>query len=111
MLKFINKILGRGEENIYSLKSRLKIYLAIIGLLIVSASSMYSYFLVERLKSQERAQMDIYRQAYEVYGSVFDELPESMKQLLTNMVFNDNNIPIIIPSGPIPLTFLTSTTL
>ena len=95
MLKFINKILGRGEENIYSLKSRLKIYLAIIGLLIVSASSMYTYFLVERLKEQEQKQMEIYRQASEVFGSTFDDLPENMKQLLTNMVLNDNNIPLI----------------
>ena len=88
---------GGGEDNIYSLKSRLKVYLFIIGMLIISASSIYTYFLVERLKETERTQMEVYRQSQEVFGSKeYDEYPEKVKQFIATIVEKNYNIPIIL---------------
>lgn len=88
---------GGGEDNIYSLKSRLKVYLFIIGMLIISASSIYTYFLVERLKETERTQMEVYRQSQEVFGSKeYDEYPEKVKQFIAAIVEKNYNIPIIL---------------
>jgi Histidine kinase-, DNA gyrase B-, and HSP90-like ATPase len=97
VLDFYNKAVGNKEDDIYSLKTRLKIYLLIIGLLILSASSIYTYSLVEKLKAQEIAQMDVYRQTQEINSHEgFDTLPENIKQLVTNIITNNNTIPIIM---------------
>jgi hypothetical protein len=96
VLDFYNKAVGNKEDDIYSLKTRLKIYLLIIGMLILSASSIYTYSLVEKLKEQEIAQMDVYRQSQEVITQEsFDSLPENYKALITDIISKNNNIPII----------------
>jgi hypothetical protein len=88
---------GGGEDNIYALKSRLKIYLFIIGILIISASSIYTYFLVERLKETERTQMDIYSQSQEILGSSeFDQYPPKVQAFITDIVTKNYNIPILL---------------
>ncbi len=88
---------GGGEDNIYALKSRLKIYLFIIGMLIISASSIYTYFLVERLKETERTQMDIYRQSQEIYASTeFDQYPLKVQVFINEIVSKNYNIPILL---------------
>ena len=95
--KGLEYLSGGGEDNIYSLKSRLKVYLFIIGMLIISASSIYTYFLVERLKETERTQMEVYRQSQEVFGSKeYDEYPEKVKQFIATIVEKNYNIPIIL---------------
>ena len=87
---------GGGEDNIYSLKSRLKVYLFIIGMLIISASSIYTYFLVERLKETERTQMEIYRQSQEIYASTErDNYPLKVQVFIDDIVSKNYNIPII----------------
>jgi hypothetical protein len=101
VLDFYNKAVGNKEDDIYSLKTRLKIYLLIIGLLILSASSIYTYSLVEKLKAQELAQMDIYRQAQEVVGrgSLENEkyvIPDDMRNFVFNLPASIKDIPIIV---------------
>jgi Histidine kinase-, DNA gyrase B-, and HSP90-like ATPase len=101
VLDFYNKAIGNKEDDIYSLKTRLKIYLLIIGLLILSASSIYTYSLVEKLKAQELAQMEIYRQAQEVVGrgSLENEkyvIPDDMRNFVFNLPASIKDIPIIV---------------
>lgn len=88
---------GGGEDNIYALKSRLKIYLFIIGMLIISASSIYTYFLVERLKETERTQMELYRQSQEIYASTeYEQYPLKVQVFITDVVSKNYNIPILL---------------
>ena len=88
---------GGGEDNIYSLKSRLKVYLFIIGMLIISASSIYTYFLVERLKDQEHVQMLSYKGIQEMIGSKgFEKYPEEVKAFLIDMANKNTNIPFVL---------------
>jgi signal transduction histidine kinase len=101
VLDFYNKAVGNKEDDIYSLKTRLKIYLLIIGMLILSASSIYTYSLVEKLKAQEIAQMEIYRQAQEVVGrgSLENEkyvIPDDMRNFVFNLPASIKDIPIIV---------------
>jgi hypothetical protein len=101
VLDFYNKAVGNKEDDIYSLKTRLKIYLLIIGLLILSASSIYTYSLVEKLKAQELAQMEIYRQAQEVVGrgSLENEkyvIPDDMRNFVFNLPASIKDIPIMV---------------
>ena len=96
-LNFLSQLVGGADDSIYTLKSRLKIYLVIIGLLVVSASFIYSYFLAETLQKQEVIQMYNLRQSMEIksQGS-FDTLPEEVKAFIDNLGPNNNNIPLIL---------------
>ncbi len=95
--KVLEFLSGGGEDNIYALKSQLKIYLFIIGMLIISASTIYTYFLVERLKEQELSQMLTYKRVLEITGSAdFDKYPEDAKAFLINLTQSNVNIPIIL---------------
>jgi Histidine kinase-, DNA gyrase B-, and HSP90-like ATPase len=101
VLDFYNKAIGNKEDDIYSLKTRLKAYLLVIGMLILSASSIYTYSLVEKLKAQELAQMEIYRQAQEVVGrgSLENEkyvIPDDMRNFVFNLPASIKDIPIIV---------------
>jgi signal transduction histidine kinase len=97
VLTFLSQLIGGADDSIYTLKSRLKIYLVIIGLLVVSASFIYSYFLAETLQQQEVVQMYNLRQSMELknQGS-FDSLPENVKAFIDQLGPNNNNIPIIL---------------
>ena len=97
ILNFLSQLVGGADDSIYTLKSRLKIYLVIIGLLVLSASFIYSYFLAETLQQQEVVQMYNLRQSMELknQGS-FDTLPEEVKIFIDNLGPNNSNIPIIL---------------
>jgi signal transduction histidine kinase len=101
VLDFYNKAVGNKEDDIYSLKTRLKIYLLIIGLLILSASSIYTYSLVEKLKAQEIAQMDMYKGSMEILGRGALEndeykIPDDMRNFVFNLPSKIKDIPIIV---------------
>ena len=97
ILNFLSQLVGGADDSIYTLKSRLKIYLVIIGLLVLSASFIYSYFLANTLQQQEVIQMYNLRQSMELknQGS-FDTLPEEVKIFIDNLGPNNSNIPIIL---------------
>jgi hypothetical protein len=97
VLNFLSQLIGGADDSIYTLKSRLKIYLVIIGLLVVSASFIYSYFLAETLQQQEVVQMYNLRQSMEIKNqNSFDTLPEEVKAFIDNLGPNNNNIPLIL---------------
>jgi Histidine kinase-, DNA gyrase B-, and HSP90-like ATPase len=101
VLDFYNKAVGNKEDDIYSLKTRLKIYLLIIGLLILSASSIYTYSLVEKLKAQEIAQMGSYQESMEILGTPGLEsdkyvIPDEMRNFVFNYPNKIKDIPIIL---------------
>jgi signal transduction histidine kinase len=101
VLDFYNKAVGNKEDDIYSLKTRLKAYLLIIGLLILSASSIYTYSLVEKLKAQEIAQMGSYQESMEILGTPGLEsdkyvIPDEMRNFVFNYPNKIKDIPIIL---------------
>jgi signal transduction histidine kinase len=101
VLDFYNKAIGNKEDDIYSLKTRLKAYLLIIGLLILSASSIYTYSLVEKLKAQEIAQMGSYQESMEILGTPGLEsdkyvIPDEMRNFVFNYPNKIKDIPIIL---------------
>jgi hypothetical protein len=101
VLDFYNKAVGNKDDDIYSLKTRLKAYLLIIGLLILSASSIYTYSLVEKLKAQEIAQMGSYQESMEILGTPGLEsdkyvIPDEMRNFVFNYPNKIKDIPIIL---------------
>jgi hypothetical protein len=101
VLDFYNKAVGNKEDDIYSLKTRLKIYLLIIGLLILSASSIYTYSLAEKLKAQEIAQMGSYQESMEIIGTPGLEsdkyvIPDEMRNFVFTYPYKIKDIPIIL---------------
>jgi signal transduction histidine kinase len=95
--KVLEFLSGGGEDNIYALKSQLKIYLFIIGMLIISASSIYTYFLVEKLKEQELAQMLTYKRVLELnYSKDAETYPDSVTTFLFDLAKSNTAIPIIL---------------
>jgi signal transduction histidine kinase len=98
VLTFFSQLFSGADDSIYTLKSRLKIYLVIIGMLVVSASFIYSYFLAETLKAQEQMQMYNFRQALEITADQeeFSLMSEKGKAFISDMSSNNNNIPIIL---------------
>jgi anti-sigma regulatory factor (Ser/Thr protein kinase) len=94
---FFSQLFSGADDSIYTLKSRLKIYLVIIGMLVVSASFIYSYLLAETLKSQELVQMYNFRQAIEIAGQDdFLTMSEKGKAFIADMSSNNNNIPLML---------------
>jgi signal transduction histidine kinase len=121
ILDFYNKAVGSKEDDIYSLKTRLKIYLLIIGLLILSASSIYTYSLVEKLKAQEYQQMYMYKESMEILGRGALEndkyvIPDDMRNFVLNLPSKIKDIPIILTDygyniqGGLNISGMTSTT-
>ena len=97
VLPFVSQLFSGADDSIYTLKSRLKIYLVIIGMLVVSASFIYSYFLAETLKAQEEMQMYNLRQSMELKANnSFDSLPQQVKEFIDALGPNNNNIPLIL---------------
>ncbi len=92
-------ISGDRDDNLYSLKSQLKIYLIVIGLLIMSASSIYTYSLVERLKEQELGQMEVYKEGMMLSGLEGmdnEAIPQSVKDFILTLPNRNDNIPVIV---------------
>lgn len=79
--------------DIYSKKSRWKIYLAIFGVIIVLASLIYTNYLASKLAREERAKVNIWQEAtrYNTIGTEDEGLELSLK-----IVQSNNNIPAMI---------------
>ncbi len=85
--------LEKRVMDIYSKKSRWKIYLAIFGVIIVLASLIYTNYLASKLAREERAKVNIWQEAtrYNTIGTEDEGLELSLK-----IVQSNNNIPAMI---------------
>ncbi len=83
-------------SDIYEKKSRWKWYLAGAGLLIILISMVYTQYLVDKLKAEERKRMELYKQSIEVTASLDNELPENVKSFIFDLGAANNNIPVIL---------------
>jgi len=79
-----------NPNNIYSIKSRWKIYLGLAGLLIVLLSLVYTYYLSNKIKEEEKHKVQHIALAIQA-------LQDSMYLTLVNGVMHDNSTtPLIL---------------
>ena len=83
-------------SDIYEKKSRWKWYLAGAGLLIILISMVYTQYLVNKLRVEERNRMDLYKRSIEIIASLDNELPENVKLFISDISKSNNNIPVIL---------------
>ncbi|MEO0040589.1 MAG: hypothetical protein RL329_37 [Bacteroidota bacterium] len=83
-------------SDIYEKKSRWKWYLAGAGLLIILLSMIYTHYLVNKLRIEERNRMKMYQRSIEITAEGDYELPESVKSFLFDIGTANNNIPVIL---------------
>jgi hypothetical protein len=83
-------------SDIYEKKSRWKWYLAGAGLLIILISMVYTQYLVNKLRAEERNRMELYRRSAEISASWDNGLPENVKEFITDIGKSNNNIPVIL---------------
>jgi Histidine kinase-, DNA gyrase B-, and HSP90-like ATPase len=83
-------------SDIYEKKSRWKWYLAGAGLLIILISMVYTQYLVDKLKGEERNRMKLYQQSMEITATLDNELPENVKVLIADIIKSNDNIPVIL---------------
>jgi signal transduction histidine kinase len=69
-----------------------------VGLVIVVISSIYTYYVVEKLRNEERGRMELYRQSQEIFINTpgFDTLPENVKSFITGISLNNKTIPVVL---------------
>jgi two-component sensor histidine kinase len=75
-------------------KNRWKIYLSIAGVLIVGLSLGYTSYLAKNLVERERAAMDIWTEAYALFGSELSD--EKDLSFYLNIIENNRHIPVIL---------------
>ena len=94
---FVKKITASSNDD-YTLKSRLKVYLALLGLFIIAVSSFYTYYVVQKLKIEEREKIELYRSAQELFINTpyWDNLPSTIQTFITNIQENNTTIPVIL---------------
>ena len=88
---------GGGVSDLYARKSRWKFALAIVGMVIIVASTIYTNYLVGELRKQEEKRMDLFRRSIEIFSTVadFNDLPESVKSVISSISIDSTNIPMI----------------
>jgi ABC-type multidrug transport system fused ATPase/permease subunit len=79
--------------DIYEKKSRWKVYLAIMGLLIIAASIVYTNYLVKKLKEEENKRIQQYRLALE--RTIADDSDCDLT-LHTEILQGNTTIPVIL---------------
>ncbi len=94
---FVKKITTSSADD-YTLKSRLKVYLALLGLFIIAVSSFYTYYVVQKLKIEERKKIEQYRNAQELFINTpsWDNLPPTIQTFITNIQEDNTTIPVIL---------------
>jgi len=94
---FVKKITSSSTDD-YTLKSRLKVYLALLGLFIIAVSSFYTYYVVQKLKIEERKKIEQYRNAQELFINTpsWDNLPPTIQSFITNIQEDNSTIPVIL---------------
>jgi hypothetical protein len=75
-------------------KNRWKIYLSIAGIMIVGLSLGYTSYLAKNLVERERAAMDIWTEAYALFGSELSD--EKDLSFYLNIIENNRHIPVIL---------------
>jgi Histidine kinase-, DNA gyrase B-, and HSP90-like ATPase len=83
-------------SDIYEKKSRWKWYLAGAGLLIILLSMIYTHYLVNKLRIEERNRMDLFRRSAEIIPIMDNELPENIKLFISDIGKSNHNIPVIL---------------
>jgi hypothetical protein len=85
---------------------RWKWYLAIIGLIIVVVTVIYTNYLVKQLREQEVGRIDKYRQATELFTTVsnFDSLPPEITNFMGGFTVNTKGIPMILTDDKYNIT-------
>ncbi len=81
------------NKNLYHFKSRWKIYLSIVGAIIILISAYFTYYLTSRLAAEERKRMELYVQAQEM---VNDLNYEGDLFLHLNIIRSNTTIPVIL---------------
>lgn len=84
--------------DIYTLKSRWKVYLAIAGIVIVLISLFYTSYLTKRLAAEERNKARLWAQAVEEIQEPLSEECETCKDLSIPLAIieSNNSIPVIL---------------
>ncbi len=97
---FFNKLFNPKQTDLYTRKSRWKWYLAIVGVIIVAISTIYTNFLVRQLREQEEKRLALFSRGQEIMGSVdgetYNHLPQSIRDLVETIAVFDPSIPMIL---------------
>lgn len=94
---FFSNIFNNNTSDLYSRKSRWKWYLGIIGVVIVTATVVYTNYLVEELREQETKRIEKFKQSQLLFTTVekWDSLPPSVAEFITSFTVEKTNIPMI----------------
>ncbi|MBL7817536.1 MAG: HAMP domain-containing histidine kinase [Saprospiraceae bacterium] len=100
MKDFFSNLFSGTTTDIYSRKSKWKWYLAVIGLIIVVFTVIYTNYLVKQLREQEVRRIENYRTAAKVFttedGEVINSLPENIISFIAGFTTDTTSgIPII----------------
>lgn len=85
--------------DIYAQKNRWKIFLAIVGLIIIGVSLFYTSYVVERISIQESKRAEQWAKAVSILSLPFDDdstLLEESVSYVANIAISNKNIPVII---------------
>lgn len=80
--------------DLYARKSRWKIYLAIAGIGIIIVSMLFTNYLAEKLKVEERKKVNLYKDALERLASETGENCDLT--ISTNIITGNNTVPMIL---------------
>ena len=80
--------------DLYSRKSRWKLYLAFAGSLIIIVSMLFTNYLAEKLKVEERKKVNLYKDALERLASETGENCDLT--VSTNIITGNNTVPMIL---------------
>lgn len=97
---FSNLFDSNNKTDIQNIKSQWKWYLAIIGVIIVVVSTIYTNYLVVKLREQEEKRMELFSRGQEIAGGVdnltYNHLPEIIRSLVEDITVFDSSIPMIL---------------
>ncbi len=94
---FSNLFDNKASSEFHGRTPRWKWYLALIGLIIVVVTVIYTNYLVKQLREQEVNRIDKYRQATELFTIPdFNSLPPDVATFITDFTVNEKSIPMIL---------------
>ena len=97
---FFSNLISRKPADLYTRKSRWKWYLAIIGVIIVAISTIYTNYLVVQLREQEERRLALFSRGQEIMGSVdgetYNTMPQIFRELVETIAVFDPSIPMIL---------------
>lgn len=97
---FSNLFDSKKVTDSHERRPRWKWYLAIIGVIIVVLSTIYTNYLVVKLREQEEKRMELFSRGQEIAGGVdnmtYNKLPEIIRSLVEDITVFDSSIPMIL---------------